>query len=103
MHQAKVLTICGSLKFKDKIIEQTEKLELAGNCVLSIIYPTNENKDYYTDAQAKLLDKLHKQKIDMSDGIFVVNLGGYIGSSTKSEIEYAKANNKEVLYLEEDK
>lgn len=98
--KAKVITMCGSLRFEKELMEQSEKLELEGNCVLSVIYPTHEDKDYYTDEQASLLDKLHKQKIDMSDSIFVVNVNGYIGNSTKSEIEYAKAKNKEILYLE---
>lgn len=100
MVKAKVITMCGSLKFKKEFMEYAEKLELEGNCVLSVIYPTNEDKDYYTEEQADILDKMHKQKIDMSDSIFVVNVGGYIGNSTKSEIEYAKKHNKEVLYLE---
>lgn len=98
--RAKVITICGSLKFQDEIMKQSERLELEGNCVLSIIYPTNADKDYYTEEQVDILDKMHKQKIEMSDGIFVVNVGGYIGSSTKSEIEYAKKLNKEIQYLE---
>jgi hypothetical protein len=48
-----------------------------------------------------MLDDMHKRKIDMADAIYVINVGGYIGSSTRSEIEYAKATGKEVLYLEE--
>ena len=44
---------------------------------------------------------MHKRKIDMADAIYVINVGGYIGASTRSEIEYAKATGKEVLYLEE--
>ena len=47
-----------------------------------------------------MLDDMHKRKIDMSDSIFVINVGGYIGDSTKSEIEYAKAHGKTVDYLE---
>ena len=43
---------------------------------------------------------MHKRKIDMADEIFVINVGGYIGFSTRSEIEYAKATNKVVSYLE---
>lgn len=92
--------MCGSLKFINKIKEYTEKLEFDGNCVLSIIYPTHENKDYCTKEQAELLILLHKQKIDMSDAIFVVNVDNYIGNSTRSEIEYAKMQGKEILYLE---
>jgi len=47
-----------------------------------------------------MLDDMHKRKIDMADEIFVINVGGYIGSSTRSEIEYAKATGKAVRYLE---
>ena len=49
-----------------------------------------------------MLDDMHKRKIDLSDEIFVINVGGYIGESTKSEIEYAKATGKKVNYLEEE-
>ena len=47
-----------------------------------------------------MLDNMHKRKIDMADEIFVINVGGYIGASTKSEIEYAKSTNKKVNFLE---
>ena len=52
-------------------------------------------------ATKAMLDDMHKRKIDMADEILVINVGGYIGSSTRSEIEYAKATNKPVRYLEE--
>ena len=48
----------------------------------------------------KMLDEMHKQKIDMSDEIYVINLNGYIGESTKSEIEYANSKGKNISYLE---
>lgn len=48
----------------------------------------------------EMLDDMHKRKIDLADEIFVINVGGYIGESTKSEIEYAKATGKKVNYLE---
>ena len=96
----KIITICGSLKFKNEMIEVAEKLELQENAVIIPIYPTNSNKDAYTDEQVDILDKMHKEKIKISDAIYVVNVGGYIGTSTKSEIEYAKSLGKEILYLE---
>lgn len=96
----KIITICGSLKFEDEIKKHTERLALEGNCVLSIIYPTLKDKDAYTTEQLELLGAEHKKKIDLSDAIFVVNKNGYIGSSTISEVNYAKANGKEILYLE---
>ena len=48
----------------------------------------------------EMLDDMHKRKIDMADEIFVINVGGYIGSSTRSEIEYALETGKAVRYLE---
>lgn len=103
MGKAKVITMCGSLKFINEIMKHSEKLELEGNCVLSIIYPIHEDMDHYTEEQINLFGILHKQKIDMSDAIFVVNVNGYIGNSTRSEIEYAVQNGKEVIYLEPSK
>lgn len=94
----KVITICGSLKFKDEMIKIAEQLELQGNCVIAPIYPTNVNKDVYTAAEVEMLDRMHKEKIKMSDAILVVNKNNYIGSSTNSEIEFAKVLNKEIIY-----
>lgn len=100
MKDAKVITICGSLKFKDEIIRVTEKLELEGNCVLSIVYLAREDKDSLSETEIKLLGQMHKQRIRMSDAIFVVNVDGYIGNGVASEIAYAKSLGKEILYLE---
>lgn len=50
-----------------------------------------------------MLDDMHKRKIDMADEIFVINVDGYIGSSTRSEIEYAETHNKNVNYLVDNK
>ena len=52
-----------------------------------------------TDEQKIMLDDIHKRKIDMADEIFVINKGGYIGSSTRSEIEYAKSKGKVARYF----
>lgn len=100
MKDAKVITICGSLKFQDEMMKISEKLELEGNCVLSVIYPVDRNKDSLTGKQMKIFADIHKQKIRMADAIFVVNVGGYIGKGVNSEIEYARSLGKEILYLE---
>lgn len=94
----KVITVCGSLRFKKEIMEVTEKMELLGNCMIAPIYPTNPDKDAYTEEEVVMLDKMHKEKIKLSDAILVVNVGNYIGSSTKSEIEFAKTLKKEIIY-----
>ncbi len=47
-----------------------------------------------------MLDDMHKRNIDMTDSIYVINVGGYIGESTRSEIEYAQNHGKKISYLE---
>ena len=94
----KVVTICGSYKFKKEMIDIAEKLTLEGNCVLMPNELSRNSKDDYTLEEALMIDKMHKEKIKLSDAILVVNVNGYIGSSTKSEIEYAKNLNKEIMY-----
>lgn len=99
MKDVKIITICGSLKFKEEIMEISEKLELENNCVLSIVYPVKED---HSDNELFILRKMHKERIKMSDAIFVVNVNGYIGEGVKSEIEYAQSLGKEILYLEKN-
>ena len=97
----KIITVCGSLRFIKEMMEITEKMELQGNCMLTPIYPTKPDKDAYTEDEVVILDKMHKEKIKLSDAILVVNVDNYIGSSTKSEIEFAKSLNKEIIYYTE--
>jgi hypothetical protein len=98
----KIITICGSLKFTEEMKFYAEKLELEGDCVLTVIYPTKE-KENYTSEEVYHLQMGHYRRIDMSDAIFVINKNGYIGEAVKSEIEYAKKKNKEIIYLENNK
>lgn len=95
----KIITICGSMRFIKEMAEISEKLELQGNCILAPIYnPARTSKDDFTQDEALMLKKMHKEKINLADTILVVNVGGYIGDSTKSEIEFAKSLNKEIIY-----
>ena len=98
----KVITLCGSTKFKDAFLQQQKRLTLEGNIVISVgMFGHSGDQEVWTDGVKEMLDDMHKRKIDMADEIFVINVGGYIGSSTKSEIEYAHAAGKPVRYLEE--
>lgn len=95
----KIITICGSLNFKNKMMEVAEQLALEGNCVITPIYPTKD--DYYrTREQIENLKQSRFKKIELSDAIYVVNVNNYIGESTQLEIDFAKKNNKEIIYLE---
>lgn len=92
----KIITLCGSLKFKDKMMEVAEKMELLGNCVITPIFSMKTNN--FTKEELEILGAMHKEKIRISDAILVINVDGYIGSSTKSEIEFAENLHKEILY-----
>lgn len=104
----KIVTLCGSTKFKKEFLEIQKKLTLLGYIVISVgLFGHSgdsevwENMDEGTLTKTKsMLDDMHKRKIDLSDMIYVINVGGYIGESTRSEIEYAKSTGKEVHYLE---
>ena len=100
MHEYKIITLCGSIKFKDEFMKVQEKLTLDGNIVLTPNFFYNIKKENIDEKTKKMLDEIHKQKIDMSDEIYVINVGGYIGKSTKLEIEYAKRKDKKISYSE---
>ena len=86
------------INLKKRWLIAAEKLTLEGNCVLMPNELSRNSKDDYTLEEALMIDKMHKEKIKLSDAILVVNVNGYIGSSTKSEIEYAKSLEKEIIY-----
>ena len=91
----KVITLCGSTKFKDDFIREQKRLSLEGNIIISVgLFGHSGDNEVWDNDTKEMLDDMHKRKIDMADEIFVINKGGYIGSSTKSEIEYAIAHGK---------
>ena len=96
-----VITLCGSTRFKDEFIAAQKRLTLEGNIVISVgLFGHSGDDEVFTDNVKQMLDDMHKRKIDMADEIYVINKDGYIGSSTKSEIEYANATGKKINYLE---
>ena len=98
----RVVTLCGSTRFKDAFMEAQKRLTLDGNIVISVgLFGHSEDEEVWTEGTKEMLDDMHKRKIDMADEIFVINVGGYVGTSTRSEIEYAKATGKPVKYLEQ--
>ncbi len=98
----KVITLCGSTRFKEEFLQVQKELTLKGNIVISVgLFGHSGDSEVWEKKTKQMLDDMHKRKIDMADEIFVINVGGYIGESTKSEIEYAKAHNKKVKYLED--
>ena len=88
----KVITLCGSTKFKEDFLREQKILTLEGNIVISVgLFGHSGDNEVWSEGTKEMLDDMHKRKIDMADEIFVINVNGYIGESTKSEIEYAKS------------
>lgn len=86
------------MKFKDDFLREQKRLTLEGNIVLTPnMFLLAED---ITEDIKKMLDDMHKRRIDMADEIFVINKNGYVGSSTKSEIEYAKKLGKKIVFME---
>lgn len=104
----KVITLCGSTKFKDDFIREQKRLTLEGNIILTVgLFGHSgdnevwEGMDDGTLTKTKeMLDDMHFRRIDMSDEIFVINKNGYIGTSTRNEIDYAIKTGKKVNYME---
>ena len=101
MNEFKVITLCGSTRFKEQFIEMQKKLTLEGNIVISVgAFGHCGDNEVWTDGKKAMLDRMHLAKIDLADEIFVINVDNYIGDSTRNEIEYAKSKGKKVRFLE---
>ena len=104
----KVITLCGSTRFRREFEEANKRLTLAGNIVISVgLFGHGGDAEVWEGMDEgsltrtkEMLDDMHKRKIDMADEIFVINVGRYVGDSTRSEIAYAEAHGKPVRYLE---
>ena len=97
----KVITLCGSTRFNEQFLETQKRLTLECDIVISVgLFGHSGDDEVWNEGTKEMLDDMHKRKIDMADAIYVINVGSYVGSSTRSEIEYARKNGKEILSLE---
>ncbi len=103
----KIVCLCGSTRFMDAFFGAGWRETMSGKIVLSVGVAKHIQTDDGGHVGEALgpdvcafLDELHKRKIDLADEVLVLNVGGYIGESTRSEIEYARAHGKPVRYLE---
>lgn len=106
-YRPEIVVLCGSTRFYDEFQEANYKLTMQGKIVLTVgFYPHAKAQSGHGEgvghnsAEKVALDELHKRKIDLADRVFVLNVGGYIGESTKSEIEYAIDHDKPIDWLE---
>lgn len=94
-----IVCLCGSTRFREAFEEANYRETLEGKIVLSVGCFGNSGHVISED-QKIFLDELHKRKIDLADEILVLNVGGYIGESTRNEIIYARSKNKRVRFWE---
>ena len=96
-----IITLCGSTRFKDEFLAVQKELTLQGHIVLSVgLFGHADGVELTTEEKIRL-DNLHKEKINMSDAIFVINKDGYIGESTYGEIDWAQRMKKQIFFLVE--
>lgn len=98
----RIVCLCGSTRFKEEFIAANFRETMAGRIVLTVGWFAHADAAVYvpTPAEKRRLDELHKRKIDLADEVLILNVGGYIGESTASELAYAQARGKRVRYLE---
>ena len=97
----KIVCLCGSTRFSDAYREAMLRETLDGSIVLTVGCMMHSDKQLNISPEQKVaLDILHKHKIDLADEVLVLNVGGYIGDSTRSEIEHAEERGKRIRYLE---
>ena len=97
----KIGTLCGSTRFKEQFLEAQKRLTLEGSIVISVgLFGHSGDDDVWKPGVKEMLDDMHLRKIDLADEIFVINVGGYIGESTRREIAYAEKTGKAIKYLE---
>lgn len=101
VERPRVITLCGSTRFMREFEKQNELLTLQGNVVMSVATKAHEGYSHISEEQKVLLDRIHLEKIRMSDEILVINVGGYIGPSTRREIDFAEQLGRKVRYLVE--
>lgn len=96
-----IITLCGSTRFKEEYEEVGKALALQGHTVLSVNLFAHADNIELTAEQKIRLDNAHKQKISISDAIYVINKNKYIGESTYGEIDWAERLGKQIFFLED--
>ena len=102
-----IVVLCGSTRFYDEFQQANYDLTMQGAIVLSVGFYPHAKAEHghgegvgHDSAEKIALDELHKRKIDLADRVLVLNVGGYIGASTRAEIDYAQRWGVPVDYLE---
>lgn len=101
-----ILCLCGSTRFAATFNDVATAETLAGRIVLRpevVTYDATRDPQLVNRAEKLALDDLHLRKIEISDRVMVINVDGYVGESTRREIEHALRLGKPIDWLEPDK
>ena len=102
-----IVCLCGSTRFKDAFDDANYHETMGGKIVLSVGFFMHASGNRHgqdvgaTPEQKVALDELHLRKIDLADEVLILNVGGYIGESTRNELNYAINKGKKIRYLED--
>ena len=105
MDRPTIVCLCGSTRFSEAFQQANLKETLAGKIVLTIGCDTKSDGELFGSEEEKasikaMLDELHLRKIDLADEVLFLNVGGYIGESTRREYDYALGHGKIIRFLE---
>ena len=100
INEFKVITLCGSTRFKDAFLKEQKRLTLEGNIVVSVgLFGHSGDEEVWKPGIKEMLDRMHLSKIDMADEIFVINVDGYVGESTKKKLNMQNLKGKQLTIL----
>jgi hypothetical protein len=107
MNQPTIVCLCGSTRFWREFQRQSLAETLAGKIVLSIGAASGTDDEHFGNLPREeyervkaMLDELHLRKIDLADEVLILNVGGYMGESTRRELAYAMTHDKAIRFLE---
>lgn len=102
MDKPKIITLCGSTRFTGAMLEEAWRLTKLENIVIHWSIRAG-SADFLDETDRDIVDRLYLHKIAMADEVRIINVGGYIGDSTRSEVCHARKLGKLVTWLEPDK
>ncbi|EZH66011.1 hypothetical protein DH09_14400 [Bacillaceae bacterium JMAK1] len=98
----KVITLCGSTKFKEEFEHANAMLTLEGHAVISVSFFEQYEGIKISNDQLRMFEEIHMRKIDLADEVMIIDPTGYIGDSTSKEITYANNSGKKVTYYSQE-
>lgn len=100
MEKIPIICLIGSSRFRRAFVLEGHRLETTGHLVLCMTFFQHSDNIDVSPEQREILRRVDRKRIDLSDEVCVINVGGYVGEDTRKEIEYAESCGKKITYLE---